>query len=94
MARYSAGQLEKCLDTKLKAERQSNKDHRVYIVYDDSGAIIARTKVSHSWRPSDTIPPKIVSLMRTQLKLSTMIQFEKLVLCPMSREEYLAIARD
>ena len=79
-----------CLIRKLAA-RELEGDHRVFEVFDDEGTLVARTKVSRSWRGTTAIGSGMVSIIARQLGL-TSGQLLRLVSCEISREEYLAIA--
>ena len=67
-------------------------DHRVFEVYDAAGVLVARTKISRSWRGTTAIGSGMVSVIARQLGLASG-QLVRLISCELSREGYLSIAR-
>jgi hypothetical protein len=92
MPSLNAGALEACLRNKLRAEVVAG-DHRVYVLRDDDGVLIARTKLSHSWRPTTTVDASMVSRISRQLQLDQPRDLVDLVSCSLSRHDYLERAK-
>ena len=90
MPSLNAGDLITCLLTKLRATELPG-DHRVFEVYDDAGRLVARTKVSRSWRGTTPIGPLMVTLIARQLGV-TSSQLAQLARCTLGRDDYLTLA--
>lgn len=91
MPSYRAGTIVDCLTRKLRATELMG-DHRVFEVYDD-GTLVARIRLSHSFRRTTAIGPGIVAQIKRDLKLPTWREFDDLLRCPLSRDAYLAIVK-
>jgi hypothetical protein len=87
------GDLLSCLTGKLQATEQRAGDHVRFEIFDDAGVLIARTRVSHSWRASTSISDEMASKIKRQLGLSKSSELIALVDCPLSRERYLDLAK-
>jgi hypothetical protein len=92
MPSLTAGALDECLTGKLRA-RRAEGDHRDYRVFDDQGVLVARTKLSHSWRGTTTISAGMVSRIASQLQVPRTRDLVDLVSCALSRDDYLALAK-
>jgi hypothetical protein len=92
MPSLAAGALDACLRTKLQAA-VSQGDHRVYLVRDDAGVLVARTRLSHSWRPTTALDASMVSRISRQLALERTADLLDLVSCTLSRDDYLERVR-
>lgn len=84
--------LLRCLLNKLLADETPAKRHRAFEVYHPDGTLVARTRVSHSWRGSDQLGGDMVSTIRRQLNLENGQQLAELISCTMTRDEYLELA--
>lgn len=89
--------LERCLLTKLRAIERRAGDHRVFDLFDLEGELegelVATTRLSRSWRGSTPLGPAMVAAIRREIGLrSDSAAFQRLVACPLTREEYLALA--
>ena len=91
MPSLTAGDLDACLRNKLRAEVGAGA-HRVYLVRDDEGVLVARTMLSHSWRPSTALDPGMVDRIARQLQLPRTRDLVDVVSCALSREDYLVLA--
>ena len=92
MPSVNAGDLADCLLNKLQASESPGK-HRTFEVFDDRGVLVARTWMSHSWRGTTPLGDRILDNIKTQLGLSRMRELLGLVRCPMSRDDYLVLAK-
>ena len=90
MPSVNTGDLAACLLAKLRAVELPG-DHRVFEVYDDNGRLVARTKLSRSWRGTTPIGPPMLTLIARQLGV-TSSQLADLVRCTLGREDYLVLA--
>lgn len=88
MPSYKAGQIEYCLLRKLKAD-QDPRAHKQFKIHDDAGREVASTGLSRSWRASTSLSPDMVSTIKRELGLSRQRDFDDLIRCPLSRDEYL-----
>lgn len=88
MAGLESDKVERALLKKMQAERREGKDWR-YIIYNDQGKQIARTRLSKGAKHS--LGPNRVSEMARQLGLDSSKQIHDLVNCTLSREKALAI---
>ena len=91
MARVSltTSTIESCLRGKLKATDEETH-HTYYIVCDEDGNRVARTKLSHGFRSSRQLGDNLRNDIKRQLRLQRRADLEALVECEMSREAYLA----
>jgi hypothetical protein len=92
MPPLSIRSLQRCLTQKLEAQETQRK-HRRFEIYDDNGALVAVTVLSHSWRPSTALHDRMVSLIKEELNLQRTSELFDLVDCTLTRDEYLRIAR-
>lgn len=92
----TAGDLEDCLITKLRADEEQGGKHRKFRIRDDAGLLVASTAMSRSWRRSTTISASMSSTIRQQLGLRANPRaFADLVDCPLTRRAYLdLVTRD
>ena len=91
MACLDSDRVRQQLRNKLRCEEVMGKDHYWYILADDDGKMLSRTKVSLGAKHS--IGPRLVSLMARQILLLTAANFVEMVDCTKSRDECLAIIR-
>jgi len=82
--------VEQALERKLRFDRQES-DHR-YFTLEIDGRVVARTKTSHGTKHRE-IGDQLVGTMARQLHVSRS-QFEAVVRCTRSRDEYLAALRE
>jgi len=54
--------------------------------------LVATTMLSHGWKSSTQLSARMVSTIRRELNLERSDQFELLVQCPLTREDYLETA--
>ena len=92
MPSLNAGDLAGCLHRKLRAVESSGK-HRTFEIFDDDGVLVARTLMSHGWRGNTPLSDRMVSSIKGQLGLARSRDLVDLVGCPLSRDEYLALAK-
>jgi hypothetical protein len=90
MACLDSDKIKQQLKDKLQCE-EIRKDHYWYILKDDDGKILSRTKISFGAK--HTIGPKLLSLMARQLRLVTAANLAGMVNCKKSRVECLDIIR-
>lgn len=88
MAGLDSDKVERALLRKMKAVRREGKDWQ-YIIYNDQGKQVARTRLSKGARHS--LGPNRVAEMAHQLGLETPQQFRDLVSCTLSRDDALEI---
>lgn len=70
---------------------ESNKHHRIYVVYCDSGHLVGTTRMSH--KPTSTqLPQKLISAMAVQLQIPRRLWMD-IAGCSQDRLGYL-VARD
>ena len=92
MASYSAGDLEGCLVAKLRADERAGGNHRIFEIYDDAGNFVASVPFSRSWRRTTTLGANMVNAIKRQVLLQQHAkEFDALVDCPLSREDYLRL---
>lgn len=80
------------LKNKLGCREETGKDHYWYVLLDNDGRILSRTKVSLGAK--HTIGPKLTSMMARQIRLVTGANFYGMVDCTKTREECLAVIRE
>jgi len=90
MACLDSDKVKQQLKDKLRCE-EIHKDHSWYVLKDDEGKILSRTKISLGAKHS--IGPKLLSLMARQLRLATAANLAGMVNCNKSRKECLEIIR-
>lgn len=94
MARFTAAALERCFTGKLRGTVGEGGKHRKYEFWDDSGRFVASTVMSRGWKGTETIGPAMVRAFRDDLLLQgKAAAFERLVRCPLSREDWLQLVR-
>lgn len=81
--------IESYLRGKLKATVEETY-HAYYVVCDEDGNRVARTKLSHGFRGSLRLGDTLINDIKRQLRLQHRADPEALVECEMSRETYLA----
>lgn len=91
MACLDSDKVRQQLKIKLRCEEVRGKDHYWYILADDDGKILSKTKISLGAKHS--IGPKLVSLMARQILLLSAGNFVEMVDCTKSRDECLALIR-
>ncbi len=79
------------LRNKLGCREETGKDHYWYILNDENGRVVSKTKVSLG--PKHTIGDTLISKMTRQIRLGTVANFVGMVSCTKSREDCLAIIR-
>jgi hypothetical protein len=79
------------LKSKLGCKEVTGKDHYFYILLDDDGKMLSRTKVSLGSRYD--VGPALIGMMTRQIRLATAGHFVGMVSCTKTREECLAIIR-
>jgi hypothetical protein len=94
MPSVTAGEIERCLRGKLAAQEVRGRDHYVFGVLDDEGNLVARTRLSRSFRSTTQLSDGLTAAIRRQLKLLRASEFNDLLACPLSRTEYLRIASE
>ena len=92
MPSLNSDKLERALTQKLRAVVEDDRKDRRFTIEDDEGKIVAITYLSHGWRKSTPLGSNMVSIIKRELKLQTSQQLVDVVGCPLSREDYLAIA--
>lgn len=94
MPSYSCAQVERALRKLLAKELSGGRD-RKFIIVDDTGEPIARTKLSRSWRPKTTIGANMIASIKRELRLQNHTQaFDLLLECPLTRDAYLQLVKD
>jgi hypothetical protein len=93
MPTIKVGALRECLLVKLAAKEKRASHHVRLEIFDPEGNLIARTRLSHSWRDSTSLSADMASSIKRELKLATASELEQLLNCLLSRDEYLALAR-
>lgn len=73
---------------KNKGFKESNRDHKFYILYIDGKKTHVKTKISHGAKEYDD---GLLNGMKQQVRLDTKQQFLNLVDCPMTKEEYVKL---
>lgn len=91
MASYTVRQIEQCLLSKLQAVEEVSGHHRRFSIFDDTDQLVARTRLSHSFRGRTQLSDELLRQIRGQLHLNSRRDFENLVNCPLSRGGYLRI---
>jgi hypothetical protein len=91
MSCLDSDKVRELLKNKLGCREETGKDHYWYVLYDDEGKILSRTKVSLGAKHD--IGPVLISLMTRQIRLVTKANFVGMVVCTKTREECLAIIR-
>lgn len=95
MPSYNAGRLERRFADKLKATASSSGPHKEFNIFDDSGKLVATAWLSHGWRRTTPISSAMVSKIKRELKMRQCSrEFVRLVECPLSRDQYLALVAD
>jgi len=92
VASFNAGDLRGCLTRKLRATEQTGHDHVRFAVVDNDGRVVAVTQLSHSWRGSTPVSSNMVATIQRQLRLlGRPREFEDVIRCPLTRDQYLAL---
>ena len=95
MPSYSAGALERCFTGKLRAAVTTSTKHKRYDFLDDEGRLVASTMLSHGWRSSTAVSARMVSTIQREMRLQGQSrEFDALVRCPCTRDEWLALIGD
>jgi hypothetical protein len=89
MASLESDKVREQLQNKLGCTEETGKDHYWYVLKDETGKLISRTKVSLG--PKHTIGDTLISKMTRQIGLGTAANFVGMVKCTKNREECLAI---
>jgi hypothetical protein len=89
MASLDSDKVRQELKTKLGCREQTGKDHYWYILEDQNGKLISRTKVSLGAK--HTIGDILISKMSRQIRLGTIANFVAMVNCTKSREDCLSV---
>lgn len=92
MASITAGALEACLREKLRAAKSEGR-HKKYRILDDDGVYVGWTELSRSWRDQEQLSSDMVQRIKRQLGISRTADLVDLIGCPLSRDEYIALAR-
>jgi len=79
------------LQGKLGCREETGRDHHWYLLEDENGKLISKTKISRG--PKHTICDSIISKMSRQIRLGTASNFAEMVNCDKTKEECLAIIR-
>jgi len=79
------------LKSKLGCKEETGKDHYWYLLEDENGRLISKTKISLG--PKHIIGDSLITKMSRQIRLVTAANFVGMVKCTRSREECLAIIR-
>jgi hypothetical protein len=93
MATINVGELRACLLGKLRASEDRAKHHVRLEIFDAQGNLVARTRLSHSWRDSTSLSAQMASSIKRELKLSAAKDLDDLISCELSRNQYLDLAR-
>ena len=88
MATLESDKVDRALRGKMKAERHDSGDW-YYVVYNSQGVAVSSTSISKGSK--HTLSPSRVSQMARQLCLNKPQLLVDLVLCPLKREDALAI---
>ncbi len=91
MAKLDSEETRKRLTGKLGCQEDPKKDHIWFVLCDQDGTILGKTKISHG--PRHDIGDHLLSLMARQLRLGTSGNLVGLVNCTKSQGECLAIIR-
>lgn len=89
MAALDSDKVRQELRTKLGCREETGKDHYWYVLEDENGKLISRTKVSLGSK--HTIGDTLIAKMTRQIRLGTIANFVGMVNCSKSREECLAV---
>jgi hypothetical protein len=79
------------LKNKLGCIEETGKDHYWYVLYDEKGTILSRTKVSLG--PKHALGPTLIGLMTRQIRLLKKSNFIEMVSCSLSKEQCLEIIK-
>jgi len=93
MPTLKTGALRSCLTTKLQATQVRAGHHVRFEVFDDEGNLVARTRLSHSWRDSTSLSDQMASSIKRELKLAKASELDALISCELSRAQYLELAK-
>jgi len=85
---YNAREVRKALVLKLEAEEDRSRKHPRYKLFDNTGAFVATTHISHG--VSD-INDDLLTLMARQLRIRTS-EFRAIIICELGRQDYLRLA--
>jgi hypothetical protein len=91
MATLESDKVAAALVTKLKCESTVDGDHVRFILKDEDGRILSRTKISHGRK--HTIDDNLITQMTKQIRLGTSKNFVEFVQCTKSGEECLKIIK-
>lgn len=83
--------MQRTLTNKLGFIR-SNRNHLFYTLFDKTGKVVVKTKLSHQSRGNDISKP-IFSAIARQINLTTP-QLKDAVECPLSRKDYSDILKE
>jgi hypothetical protein len=79
------------LKNKLGCEEETGKDHYWYLVRDDAGKLLSKTKVSLGAKHD--IGPVLIALMTRQLRLGKASTFVGMVECTKSKADCIEIIK-
>jgi len=91
MASLDSDKVKDQLRNKLGCTELKGKDHHFYILNDDTGKMLSKTKVSRGAK--HIIGDTLISKMTRQIGLGTAANFVAMVKCSKTKEECLAIIK-
>jgi hypothetical protein len=91
MACLESDRVREQLKNKLGCVEETGKDHYWYVLYDESGKILSRTKISLGAKHA--LGPALIALMTRQIRLIKKSNFVEMVNCSLSKDECLKIIK-
>ena len=91
MASLESDKVRRALASKLGCKEENAKDHIWFLLRDEKGKLLSKTKISHG--PKHRIGDTLIGKMTRQIMLGTSSNFVSLVNCTKTREECLAIIK-
>lgn len=91
MASLGSDKVRRALTSKLGCEEETGKDHIWFLLRDEKGTLLSKTKISNG--PKHTIGDTIISMMTRQIMLGTTSNFVGMVNCSKTKEDCIAFIK-